>query len=85
MCDRKVIEKIDKGEAIVFTKLKFYLSVIIIFASVVSAFSYMKYQIDNNSKKIGEFEHKIKGLDEIRYNLKSLCEQNGVKYIEMRD
>ncbi len=83
MCNPKIIEKIDKGEAIIFTKLRFYLTLFVIFATVISSFALMKYKIDENSRKIDKFHEKIKGIDEIRYNLKSLCEKSGVKYIEI--
>ena len=84
MCNQKIIDKIDRGEAIIFTKLRFYLSLFILFATVISSFALMKYKIDENTKKIDEFQKKISGIDEIRYNLKSLCEKNGVKYIEIK-
>lgn len=82
MCDRKIAEKIDKGEALVFTKARFYLSVAVILVSIIGSFITMQIRTETNIEDIKELKTDRYRIEEVQYNLKSLCNHFNVKYIE---
>lgn len=76
-----------------FRKKSFYITtgimLMITFASIIMAFSDVKLQaktndtnIQTNSDRITVIEKNMKGIEEIRFNLKNLCIKQGVEYIE---
>lgn len=79
--------KCDDG--IVFNRIKLYVTAIVLIATVVSTFAFVQYKVEENAediekicKRTERLETQTRLIDEIRYNLRSLCEKQGVNYIE---
>ena len=89
MCSDKTIEKIEKGEAIVISKLKLIVYLCVILATVAVSFADVRSTALSNSewnitqdREIEKLKNDSEMISEIRYNLKNLCESAGVTYIE---
>lgn len=93
MCSEEKLQLAKEDKAFVFKKTSFFITtgitLLIVFASVIMAFTNVKLQaktndtnIQTNSDRITVIEKNMKGIEEIRFNLKNLCEKQGVKYIE---
>ena len=68
-----------------FATIKFHITIIVLLASIVASFALTTYKTTVNSGRISILEHENKSIKEIQYNLKILCEKQGVKYIELKD
>lgn len=82
MCKPELIEKIDNGEAVVISKVKVYITIFLILAGVIVAFTTTKLQAINNEKRICVIEQKLSKMDKVDFNVKNICKRLGVDYIE---
>ena len=86
--------KVQKNsEAMVFRKTSFFITtaitLLILLISIVTAFATVSVNVDSNTAKIDvnkcviqDIQQQLNILNRIEYNLKSLCEESNVKYIE---
>jgi hypothetical protein len=85
MCDPKIIEKIDNGQAIVFTKARLYIWIITLIVAFTVTITTVKLQAQNNTERICKIEEELKPMKEIQFNLKKLCEHFEIQYTEIKE
>ena len=86
MCKQEIIQKIDNGEAIVISKIRLYVWLLVIFAGIIVAFTTTKLQAMSNAKRVTKIENTTcNQTDEMYFNLKHLFEVNGWVWIEKKE
>jgi flagellar basal body-associated protein FliL len=86
MCRDSHLELVKNDKAFVFRKTSFWIStgitLLVMLISVVIAFTTVNLKAETNSCDIAEIQQDVRYIEEIRYNLRNLCEKQGVTYIE---
>ncbi len=76
-------------EAFVFKKRSFYIStgitLALIIVGFIITFTSVKLQATSNCSRIDKLETGYKGITEIQYNLKSICDELKITYIEIKE
>ena len=83
MCKQKIIDKIDSGEALVFSKIKLMITIIILIVTFTTAFAITKYRVDQLEKKICYIEENRRILKEVQMNVKQITNHLELEYIEV--
>ena len=83
MCDKKIIEKIDRGEVLILKKIHLIFAIIVIIVSFTTSYAITRRKTETNEKRIEALECDHILIREIQANVKQLVEKNRLKYIEI--
>jgi len=88
MCSAEKLKMAAEDRAVIFNKRKFNITtgitLVILLITGVVAFTTMRLQAVTNCNRLDAVEETQKGIPEIQYNLKALCEASDVPYIEIK-
>lgn len=94
MCSEEKIRLARADKAYVFRKKSFYITtsitLLIVFASLIASFMAVKLQanvnaenITKNCENIQKIETQTKGIEEIKFNIKNICNALKIEYIKI--
>lgn len=67
------------------SELRLFVYLVTIFVSIVISFTVIKVQVEINTSRIEKLEYSQAYMEEIQFNLKRLCEAQGISYINTKE
>jgi len=82
MCSKKTLDKIEKGEALVITKVQFVIWMLLIIVGAALSYGDLRAEVKQSIQNDIRQDRQIHYMEEIRFNLRAVCGKLGVEYIE---